>query len=66
MDRLTDEEEKTITEMMADTFHFIKKGKGYVCCHCGVRFQNYSIGMPINERMIMHAEHHGIGHDLKQ
>lgn len=62
MDTLEQEQEKIITKLIADTFHFEVKGKGVVCQHCGIRFQNYSIGRPMTDRMISHAERHGIGY----
>jgi hypothetical protein len=54
-------QEDVITGLIADTFHFTIKGKGVVCNHCGVRFQEYASGKHMTDRMIQHAERHGIG-----
>jgi hypothetical protein len=66
MNSTEQEQEIVITKLIADTFHFTIKGKGAVCNHCGIRFQSYSIGKPMTDRMIQHATRHGVGYDLKQ
>jgi hypothetical protein len=66
MNELDQEHENVITKLIADTFHFTIRGKGVVCNHCGVKFQEYGIGKHMTDRMIQHAERHGIGCDLNK
>jgi hypothetical protein len=55
---LTEEDEKRITLMMAETFRFTpnEKQTTFTCNFCGQRFHIWAIGLPINERMIQHYE----------
>ena len=63
---LTEVEERVITRLIAATFGFEMRGRGAVCKTCGIRFQSYAIGRGFNERMIQHAERHGIGYGAKE
>lgn len=51
-----EELEKEITKLCAETANFRLTKSGATCLICGKRFQQYRIGLPLNESMLKHFQ----------
>lgn len=52
--------ETAITKAVAEMFGFVLRDTHAKCGRCGWRLMYRYVGMPLNERMILHARGHGV------